>query len=100
MEVRTNSSGQNELNRPENSSRFFRNPGCEYFPCHEMKPDDFSCLFCYCPMFHIECLGDPSHVVINDNLAKDCSRCDFPHRAENYETIVQYLTMVLSGAVG
>ena len=29
---------------------FFQNRDCEYFPCHATKhPEDFNCLFCYCP---------------------------------------------------
>ncbi|MBQ9912000.1 MAG: hypothetical protein IJM49_03120 [Firmicutes bacterium] len=35
----------------ENSSSFFCNKECKYFPCHETKdPDSFNCLFCYCPL--------------------------------------------------
>ena len=31
---------------------FFQNRDCEYFPCHETKhPEDFNCLFCYCPLY-------------------------------------------------
>ena len=30
---------------------FFQNRDCEYFPCHATKhPEDFNCLFCYCPL--------------------------------------------------
>ena len=35
---------------------FFQNRNCEFFPCHKTdKPEDFSCLFCYCPLY---ALGD------------------------------------------
>ena len=31
---------------------FFQNTNCEYFPCHATKhPEDFNCLFCYCPLY-------------------------------------------------
>ena len=31
---------------------FFQNRDCEYFPCHATKhPEDFNCLFCYCPLY-------------------------------------------------
>ena len=36
----------------EFSSSFFQNRACEYFPCHEgVAPEDFNCLFCYCPLY-------------------------------------------------
>ena len=35
---------------------FFQNSACEYFPCHKCQdPENFSCLFCYCPLY---ALGD------------------------------------------
>ena len=40
---------------------FFQNVECEYFPCHETRhPEDFSCLFCFCPLYHLgaDCGGD------------------------------------------
>ena len=31
---------------------FNQNKACEYFPCHKTdKPEEFSCLFCYCPLY-------------------------------------------------
>ena len=42
----------------ENSHRYFRNVDCAYFPCHEVKnPEEFNCLFCYCPLYFIEDCG-------------------------------------------
>ena len=30
---------------------FFQHTQCEFFPCHKTaKPEDFNCLFCYCPL--------------------------------------------------
>ena len=46
----------------ENSSKYFKNVNCSYFPCHSgMRGEAFNCLFCYCPMNPYEdCLGSPS----------------------------------------
>ena len=31
---------------------FFSNRECEYFPCHKgADPENFNCLFCYCPLY-------------------------------------------------
>ena len=31
---------------------FYQNTQCEYFPCHKTAhPEDFNCLFCYCPLY-------------------------------------------------
>ena len=41
----------------KNSSRFFENKECEYYPCHK-GIEEMNCLFCYCPMNQFEnCLG-------------------------------------------
>ena len=33
---------------------FFQNRECEYFPCHKTsRPEDFNCLFCYCPLLSL-----------------------------------------------
>ena len=46
---------------------FFSNKECEYFPCHAgADPENFNCLFCYCPLY---ALGD---------------KCGGPHKAQNY----------------
>ena len=35
---------------------YFSHKKCEYFPCHKgADPEDFNCLFCYCPLY---ALGD------------------------------------------
>lgn len=63
---------------------FFCNRQCEYFPCHQgVPPEDFNCLFCYCPLYALgtECGGN---FKILENGVKDCSGCAFPHRRENY----------------
>ena len=54
---------------------FFSHKNCEFFPCHKTDdPDNFNCLFCYCPLY---ALGD-----------KDCSNCMVPHKRDNYGYIM------------
>lgn len=72
----------------ENSSRFFSNVQCTYFPCHKGL-ETFNCLFCYCPLYLLpECGGEG---VFLANGIKDCTPCLFPHRPENYDAIVKRL---------
>ena len=66
---------------------FFQNTQCEYFPCHKTNdPQNFSCLFCYCPLY---ALGDQcgGNFTYTENGIKDCSACLRPHKRENYESI-------------
>lgn len=66
---------------------FFTNRDCEYFPCHSgADPDDFNCLFCYCPLYVLgdRCGGDFSYT---ENGRKDCTGCLFPHQREHYAAI-------------
>ncbi len=77
----------------ENSYRYFENRACKYYPCHDME--HINCLFCYCPLNHMEhCPGTFKFVEINGKQVKDCSACCFPHEAENYDTIMQFLSGV------
>ena len=64
------------------SSSFFQNRNCEYFPCHQVEDTEhFSCLFCFCPLYHMEkCSGSPRWL---SNGVKDCSGCTLPHRYYN-----------------
>ena len=71
-----------------NNSAFFCNRDCEYYPCHPgADPENFNCLFCYCPLYVLgeRCGGD---FVYNEKGIKDCTGCLFPHRRENYGVIV------------
>lgn len=35
--------------------KFFNHKDCEYFPCHKTNdPDNFNCLFCYCPLYALK----------------------------------------------
>lgn len=70
------------------SYKFFSNKDCEYFPCHKTdNPDDFNCLFCFCPLYALgkNCGGNFS---ILENKIKDCSKCMLPHNKKNYEYII------------
>ena len=67
---------------------FFQNRACEYFPCHKTaRTDDFSCMFCYCPLFALgeECGGNFRYTKNGD---KDCSGCIIPHMRENFGHII------------
>ena len=68
--------------------RFFQHRTCEFFPCHPTdRPEDFNCLFCYCPLYALgrRCGGAFRY---DERGVKDCSACLLPHRRENYEKIL------------
>lgn len=68
---------------------YFQNTQCEFFPCHKgANPENFSCLFCYCPLYALgeNCGGNFSYT---ENGYKDCSACLLPHKRENYGKIVE-----------
>lgn len=74
---------------------FFTNRECEYFPCHAgADPENFNCLFCYCPLYVLgeSCGGD---FVILENGVKDCSCCTYPHDKENYDRIAERYQEIL-----
>ena len=70
-------------------SIIFTHTKCSFFPCHkieEKEESNFNCLFCYCPLYHIEdCGGD---FIMTDNregvFVKDCTDCNYPHVKPNY----------------
>ena len=70
---------------------FFANRSCKYFPCHKgADPEDFNCLFCYCPLYALgpDCGGN---FRLTKSGVKDCTGCLVPHRWENYEKIMEKL---------
>ena len=74
---------------------FFQNKACEYFPCHNgVDPESFSCMFCYCPLY---ALGDRcgGNFTYTENGVKDCTNCVKPHRRENYEKIMDKMSLVI-----
>ena len=75
----------------ENSSRYFRNDSCEYFPCHKAADaDNFNCLFCYCPLYALgrDCGGSFRYT---DKGIKDCTECTVPHGEGGYEHVLAKL---------
>ena len=67
---------------------FFQNSACEFFPCHETAhPEDFNCLFCYCPLYALgeNCGGNFTYTASG---IKDCSGCLIPHSASGYDYIL------------
>jgi len=74
---------------------FFQNKDCEYFPCHScVNPENFNCLFCYCPLYALgeNCGGNFTYT---EDGIKDCSGCLRPHRRENYEKILESMGGIL-----
>jgi Zn-finger protein len=74
--------------------KFFQNKACEYFPCHQCDGENFSCLFCYCPLYTLgdQCGGNFTYT--KDGI-KDCSGCLIPHRKENYDHIMEKMAAVM-----
>ena len=63
---------------------YFSHKKCEYFPCHKgADPEDFNCLFCYCPLY---ALGDKcgGNFKYNEKGFKDCTNCQLPHKKKNF----------------
>ena len=70
-----------------NSSSFFANRDCRYFPCHTVEdPDSFNCLYCYCPLYMLgeRCGGNFRYTKKG---VKDCTNCTVPHRPDAAEYI-------------
>lgn len=69
--------------------KFMCNKDCEFFPCHKVdNPDDFNCLFCYCPLYALghDCGGNFEYT---EDGIKDCSNCMIPHSRKAYEHITE-----------
>ena len=70
------------------SYKFFNNNKCEYFPCHKTNdPENFNCLFCYCPLYALKdkCGGNFKYT---EKGIKDCTNCTLPHKSDNYDYII------------
>lgn len=69
--------------------KFFNHTACEFYPCHDMKPEELNCLFCFCPLYCLgeACGGNPRYVGEHNDI-KDCSACTLPHRRENYDYVM------------
>jgi len=76
----------------KNSHRFFNNNECKYFPCHETdKPDEYNCLFCYCPLYALGDRCGGSFTYNATGTIKLCDDCKLPHQPEYYDVIIQKL---------
>ncbi len=76
----------------ENSSRFFANKDCQYYPCHKGL-EELNCMFCYCPFYQEEkCPGNPAWLDLDGRIVKDCTDCVFPHRPESYDVIIRWIS--------
>lgn len=67
--------------------KFFQHKECEYFPCHKTNsPEDFNCLFCYCPLYALgkDCGGN--YKILESGI-KSCEDCMFPHVKDNYSKV-------------
>ena len=73
----------------ERHSSYFLNKECEYYPCHKLPEEKFSCLFCYCPLYDIpDCGGD---YTTTSKGIKNCKDCTFPHDRDNYGAVIKKL---------
>ena len=82
----------------ENSSSFFCNRACRYFPCHEGIPEEeFNCLFCYCPLYLLgdRCGGDFTYL---ESGVKACVRCTRPHDPAFTEEFREKIREAVRGA--
>jgi len=69
------------------SYQTYTNKECEFFPCHKgIKDEEFNCMFCYCPLYFIEC---PVNVPLLSNGLKDCMECTVTHRGKRAWIIVR-----------
>ena len=74
----------------ENSSRFFANIDCQFYPCHKFD-GDINCLFCYCPLYNLDCPGNYKMIDKGDKKIKTCIDCTFPHDPDNYDKVIALL---------
>lgn len=73
------------------SYKFFQNIECEFYPCHNTK--DLNCLFCFCPLYNMDCGGDFVLIEGRDGKPlKDCSGCTLPHSKDGYDYVIKRLT--------
>lgn len=85
---------ETEKKQQERHYAFYTNRECEFFPCHKgIDEMQFNCLFCYCPLYALgeDCPG--VHTYTKTGI-KDCSGCTFPHKKENYDTVLKYFPKI------
>lgn len=68
---------------------YFSHRECKHYPCHNINHmGEINCIFCYCPLYHMNCDGD---FIILKNGIKDCSHCILPHSLAGYDYVVNKL---------
>lgn len=68
---------------------------CPYFPCHKnADPDNFNCLFCYCPLYALGADCGGTFYYTADGI-KDCSECLLPHKKEGFDHVMRGCGQVL-----
>ncbi len=93
--VKTQMSSQLEKADNRRHSTYFLNKECEYYPCHNLAEERFSCMFCYCPLYDMEdCGGDYTYT---EKGAKNCKNCTFPHDRDNYSKVIKKLKEKMYG---
>ncbi len=74
----------------ENSATFFANKDCKFYPCHKCD-EDINCLFCYCPLYSLDCPGNYTMIEKDGKQIKNCMDCTYPHLADNYPNVIKLL---------
>lgn len=69
------------------SYKYFENHDCEFWPCHKDATAGHNCMFCRCPLYHIDaCIGiQNGDGYILENGFKDCTNCTYNHDYKNAE---------------
>lgn len=78
-----------DVRASKGGASFFQNRDCPFFMCHEgVEPDDFNCLFCYCPLYALGsgCGGDFRYT---EDGVKDCTRCTRLHEGTQGVAVVR-----------
>lgn len=83
-----------DADSPRHSS-YFLNKECEYYPCHDLAEEKFSCMFCYCPLYDMEDCGGT--YTYTEKGAKNCKDCTFPHDRDNYPAVIKKLKEKMYG---
>lgn len=81
--------------KPEDSNySFFQHKDCEFFPCHKTeKPEDFNCLFCYCPLYTLGSACGGNCQWLPDGT-KDCSACLAPPGRGSYSYVISKFALL------
>ncbi len=70
--------------------KYFIRYDCSFYRCH--NPSDLkSCLFCWCPLYLLNCDG----AFVIRNGIKDCSECTTPHTEEGCNYVLETVNSIL-----